>query len=150
MGLSGDRDPDHTCHFGVCVSVHFGNFRFSVQSKKIMHYVIVMYIHLSACLFACDVLLAPKLIDLFAVWYTFTKTELYWLIMKSTVLIECCVVHALQYFVLFCFVLSLFSITVHLKWPSQVWVGIWCWSHIQGSSSLILELLDCYVVPTCW
>jgi hypothetical protein len=82
-----------------------GILDFLYKVKKIMHYVIVMYVHLSACLLACDVLLAPKLIDLFTVWYTFTKTELYWLIMKPTVLIECCVVHALQYFVLFCFVL---------------------------------------------
>jgi len=80
-----------------------------------MHYVIVMYIRLPACLPACDVVLVPKLIDLFTVWYTFTKTELYWLIMKSTLLIECCVVHykvhSFQYwffFVLFCFVCLFF------------------------------------------
>lgn len=100
MGLSGDG-IQFTRHFGVWVSVHPGNFRFPLQSKKNMLYVIVMYIHLSACLPACDVLLAPKLIDLFTVWCTFTKTELYWLIMKSTLLIECCVVryrvHSFQY-----------------------------------------------------
>lgn len=60
------------------------------------------HVHSSVFLPARDVLLVPKLIDLFTVWYTFTKTELYWLIMKSTLLIEYFVVHyrvlALQFF----------------------------------------------------
>jgi len=79
------------------------DFLYKVKNNALCDSHVHSSVCLPACLPACDVLLAPKLMDLFTAWYTSTKTELYWLIMKSTLLIECCVVHYRVHAFQYCF-----------------------------------------------